>query len=247
MKKVILNFTVILLLLATNSLMSQERRRQTIRTSAAEINICALANDDLQYLHPAKTNGTIYYGDGKTSEYEMNYNFLLDEVRYKTRRGRIHALQLRPRFEKIVIADKTLVYDTEKGYLERLHSGKANLYIKHEVNVSTMPVRRGAYGTTDHTASIGQATIHQPGAEFHVREVRLANPRSQELEITLRYNKNFVFEKNGEKTKINNRRQLLRKFPDYGSELRNFVRQNNIDFDDKQDMIKLAGYIESLH
>ncbi len=247
MNKVIGNFLVVLAILASGSLTAQERQRQTIRTSAAEINVCALANDDLQFLYPEKTKGTVYYSDGSIPEYEMNYNFLLDEMHYLTRRGRVHALQVRPRFDKIVINDKIFVYDVEEGYLEKLHTGNTSLYMKREVNVSTLPVKRGAYGTTDHTSSIAQTTIHQPGAEFHVREVRLANPRGQELDITLRYNEYFIFEKNGEKTRINNRRQASRKYSDHRSEIRTFTRQNNIDFDDKEDMLKLAEYIESLY
>ena len=226
---------------------SQERQRQTIRTSSSEINIGALVDDDLQLLYPEKTKGEVHYSNGEFEVYDMNYNILLDEIHYLTRRGRSHSLQANPPFDKVLINDKVLIYDEQLGFLEQLHSGKNNLYLKHEVNISTLPVRRGAYGTTDHTSSIDVATIQQPGAQNHVSEVRLSNPEAQELEITIRYNDYFVFEKNGELNRINNRRQLLRMFSDHSSDIRTFIRQNDIDFDNKGDMVKLAKYIETLN
>ncbi len=246
-KKNFFSLAAVLFLSSTCLVYSQERQRQTIRTSSSEINVCALANDDLQLLYPEKTKGEVHYSDGSFEVYDMNYNIMLDEIHYLTRRGRTHSLQTNPPFDKVLINEKVLIYDEQLGFLEQLHSGKNSLYLKHEVNISTLPVRRGAYGTTDHTSSIDVTTLQQPGAQYHVSEVRLNNPEAQELDITIRYNNYFVFEKNGELNRINNRRQLLRVFSDHRSDIRTFIRQNNVDFDNIDDMLNLAKYIETLN
>ncbi len=247
MKKIsLISLSVTLLLASSNAVFSQDRQRQTIRTSSTQINVSEMANDELQYLLPEKTEGTIYFKDGKIAEYKMNYNFLLDEVHIQTRRGRVNRLLLSPPFTKIDINDKTLVHDVEEGYLEQLFSGKINLYIKHKTDISTLPVKRGAYGGTDHTSSIQQTTIQQQGAQYHSKEVRLENPQAQDLEVTIRYQNHFVFEKNGDKTNVNSRRQLQRVFSEHRRDIRSFCRENDIDFDDPEDMIKVVKFIESL-
>lgn len=244
-KTTIIALTMLFFLSSINAIIAQERNRQTIQTSATEINVTELANEDMQLLYPERKSGLIYFSDGNISEYEMNYNFLLDEVHFLTSRGRVHALQRIPSYDKLVIKDRTFIWNNDLGYIELLHEGKNNLYLKRHVNINTLPVSRGAYGTTDHTSRIQQATIEQTAA-YQVSEVRVGNPNAQELEITLRYSEYFLFEKDGEKTRVNNHRQLGRLFSDHSSEIRSFARQNNIDFDNPEDMIKMAEFIDSL-
>lgn len=67
------------------------------------------------------------------------------------------------------------------------------------------------------------------------------------MEVTLRYTESFFIEKNGHLGPVGNRRQFLREFSDFRTELRSYIRQHDIDFDKPGDLIRLVEYLEHLH
>ena len=66
------------------------------------------------------------------------------------------------------------------------------------------------------------------------------------MDITLRYNEYFVIGKGESLVKISNQRQLLRDFPEFRNELRNFVRNEKTNFTKPEDLIKLVEYLGTL-
>jgi|GEM_PF-2368911 len=245
MNKINLKLLIVFFSLTSGLLTAQER--QTIRTSNSSINVGELANYELQYLYPEKTEGTVIYSDGEKEVYKLNYNILADEIHFRYDDDEIRVFEADAPIEKITVGDDTFIYYKEKGILEVLHSEKITLYLKHKINLSTLPIRRGAYGGTDHTSSIAEARVHQPSSPHQKSEVRIDNKTQQEMDITLRYNESFLFVKNGETTEVRRRRHVLRKFSDHRRDIRSYCRENNIDFDEKDDVAKLAQYIETLY
>ncbi len=216
--------------------------RQTIHSSDPQVNIEEMAEPSLLFLQEDFEDARIIFSDGEIREQKLRYHILLDEMQFLSRRGQVQNLSKRPSFERIELGGEEFIYEEEAGYLQVLREGEVSLFRKRETRIDARPVKRGAYGGVDHISSID--VVHN--FDTRLGKVRLDNPGGQELEINLRYVETFLFEKNGERTAIGNRRQLLRAFPDHRSELRSFVRSNDIDFDNPDDLFRLAEFLEKL-
>lgn len=235
-------FLICLLCIPTWSI---AQRSQNIRTSGMRVQVEELADSAIAYLYDGLKEAVITYKDGSTSNTSLNYSVLLDEFQMKTRRG-IEALNFRD-LEKLEVEGSIFIYLPEAGYLEVLNQGKHPLYHKRLVRVSTMPVRRGAYGGTDYTSAIDvAATYSTESTGDYNRQIYLDNPSGQEMDITLRYNEYFLIGKGETLMKVSNQRQLLRDFPEYRNELRDFIRKENTNFSNPRGLIKLVKYMGTL-
>lgn len=231
---------LIFILLWMNEVCAQTR--QTFRSTDAKINVEELADPALVFLHDDYKQARINFPGGRIDETNLRYNILLDQMQFVSRRGQVQNISVSPVFECIDLDGKTFVYDAREGYLELLHAGEIPLYQKRSIRVTAQPVKRGAYGGTDHTSAIDGVGHYQ----IDSRVVSLDNPGGQEMEVTLRYTESFFIEKNGHLGQVGNRRQFLREFSEHRSELRSYIRQHDIDFDKPGDLIRLVEYLESL-
>ncbi len=229
-----------LLLILPGILMPQTR--QTFRVSGTEIDVEQHAEPAFLYLHEDFVPALIVFPDGREQEAELRYHIMLDEMQFLSRRGEVQNLSRRPPFERIVMESGSFMYHHEEGYLEVLHDGWLPLYHKRAVRVNAQPVKRGAYGSTDPTAAIESVGQYQADG----RVVTLDNPGGGEMEVSLRHVESFFLNVDGEMTQINNQRQFLRAFREYRSELRSFIGEHDIDFDEPADMVRLVQHLESL-
>ena len=236
------NFRIVFLIgLLTAAHVSLAQKSQTIRMMAGEVLVEEVADSSLVLLYPSFLEAVITHTNQSTYTANLNYNILADAMQIQNRRG-IQTLNPKD-FSHIVLAGSTFIRHAEEGYLEVLASGKFPLYHKRRINVSAQPVVRGAYGTIDHTSSIDQASYIRTGptGEFY-----LTNDSSREIEITLRYDEYYLIRKGENLVKINNQRQLLRDFSEYRNELRDFLRQENVDFSNPASLIRLVHFMETL-
>lgn len=227
------------------SSMSFGQRSQNIRTSSSRVQVEELADSSLVFLYGEMKPGVITYYDGSTSEVLLNYSILLDRFEFQSHRESGH-LNFRG-LSKLDVEGTSFIYHHQEGFLEVVEQGKYPLYLKRLIRVSSMPVRRGAYGGTDHTSAIDIASniTTESSGDFD-RQIFLDNPSGQEMDITLRYNEYFVIGKGESLVKISNQRQLLRDFPEFRNELRNFVRNEKTNFTKPEDLIKLVEYLGTL-
>jgi hypothetical protein len=239
MKHVRIVFLISLMMVSWASL---AQKSQTITLSGDKARVEEVADSSLVYLFPALEQALITLSNGTTYMANINYNILGDAMQIQTRRGlqTLDPLQL----SQLEVAGSTFIYHRDEGYLEVLFKGKFPLYKKRGIQVSAVPVVRGAYGSKDYTSSIDQASYIQTGprGEFY-----LLNNSGQEIDITLRYDEFFLIGKGDNLVKISNQRQLLRDFPEYRNELRDYLRKENTDFSNPEDLDKLVGFLESLN
>ncbi|MBW6497421.1 MAG: hypothetical protein K0B09_03450 [Bacteroidales bacterium] len=221
------------------------QRTLTIRSTDTRVQVEKVADSSFVFLYPELMDAVIVTKDGRTSQAKLNYSMLLDEMHMQTRRG-IQAVETN-NLKNLEIGSATFIHRGEEGYFEVLSEGRFPLLMKRQIRVSAMPVRRGAYGGTDYTSAIDLAAsiATNSGGDFN-REIFLDNPSGQEMDITLRYSDYFVIEKSGQLIRLNNQRQLLRDFPEYRNELRDFIRSENINFSNQQDLVKLVNFMEEM-
>lgn len=225
--------------------LSLAQRSQNIRTSGTSVQVEALADSSLAFLYDGLKTATISFKDGSTSEVRLNYSILLDQFQVETRRG---IYPFNPMgVVKMVVEGATFIHHPQEGYLEWVEQGNFPLYLKRLIRVSSTPLRKGAYSGVDHTSSIDVLTSisTQSSGDFD-RHILLTNPSGQEMEINLRYDQYFLIGKGESLVKITNQRQLLRDFPEYRNQLREFIRREATNFSKPDDLVKLVKYLETL-
>ncbi len=235
----------LLILLPHNG--TSQSRIENFRSTESKVQIEKLASHELQNLFPDFVESQLFYKDHQTT-LPLNYNLLYNQFYYADRTGN-RAIDRLDQLDSIRIGDHVFEYIKGHGYFEMASADPVSrLLRRHMIDISTDVVAVGAFGTTDRTASIEAVQSFSGVAEGELldRTISLDNPGNQELRITLRRQEQFHILKKGVPIAVNSRRTLLREFDDYRSELRSFLRQHDIDFDNTDDMILLATFLGSL-
>ncbi len=244
MNKVMMHGALVVFLLMAQLVFGQSER-ETIRTSARQVDLNQHAPEEIQNLFPGAKESIVMLGGRKESR-QLNYNLLLDYFYYSDARGNIRWVGPNDA-DSIHIGEFLFHSFPEEGFFEVVPE-TPGLLVKHMVDVSTETLTRGAYGTTDETSSIevlrGLTTATEGLGTSHT--AYLENPGGQELRITLKREKKFYLLIDGRPGDVSNRRALQRAFPDHRRDIRRFVRQHDIDFARQADMVKVLDFIRSI-
>ncbi len=245
----ILTIVFISLLLLNIIDVSAQAKQESFRTSQRQVQISELASREIQILLPGPMQATIY-SDGETTSKELNYNLLFDLFFTTDRRGNQEWVSP-SETDSIKIDSYLFVLLPEDGYFEKITDTTfLPLHRKHTIDIFSEYVSVGAYGTTDQTASIEIAR------SFSSRDVddmashaalSVSNPGGQEMRISLTRTSDFHILQDDVPVKIHNRRALTSAFSDHRGDLRRFVRRNDIDFNNEDDLIMVIEYLETLN
>lgn len=235
-------FTVVALTY-TGVLQAQEQR---IRTDEQVVQLEELATEEIQYLFTADRKGS-YFWNNREETGLFNFNVLFGLFQYTDIRG--YPKWLAPADVDSVRIGKTLFLPYGEGGFFQVVPEAEELLIRHLVDIDTETRVRGAYGTTDETASIEvlhTLTKGREGRSTTNHHAMLENPGGQELHINLKRKQHFYLLNDGEPVAAHNRRALQRAFPDHSRPIRRFIRREDIDFDRAEDLMQVLDYVNSL-
>lgn len=222
-----------------------QAQQQRIRTDKPQVQLEELANEEIQYLYVADREGSFFWKNSEESGL-FNLNVLFGLFSYTDSRGQSFWLQPAD-VDSVKIGETLFLPFGEEGFFQVVPESE-ELLIRHLVDVDADTRVRGAYGTTDETASIEvlqSLTIGREGRAIN-NTALLENPGGQELHINLERKQHFYLLTEGELVAVHNRRALQRAFPDHSGQIRRFVRQQDIDFDRAEDLMKVLKYVQSL-
>ncbi len=237
---------VVLFLLPAGNGVAQQRS-ESIRSTASAVQLEKVASHEIQNLFPDFVEANIYAG-GRHTKRPLNYNLLYDQFYFEDRRGN-RALDNLALLDSIRIGEYLFGFVGGHGFFELVTvNDSGSLLRKHTLDITSDVVAVGAFGTTDRTASIDamQSFVGVAEGELLDRKILLENSGGQEMRITLRRQEVYHVINDGIPVAVHSRRTLLREFSEHRSELRTFLRQNNIDFDRTEDMIKLTAFLGTL-
>ncbi len=222
-----------------------QAQQQRIRTDDHVVQLEELANQEVQYLYTADREGA-YYWNGSEEGGLFNFNVLFGLFHYTDARGQSNWL-LPADVDSVRIGQTLFLSFGEEGFFQVVPESE-ELLIRHLVDVDTETRVRGAYGTTDETASIEVLHTLTKGREGRAanHHAMLENPGGQELHISLKRKQHFYLLADDELVAVYNRRALQRAFPDHSRQVRRFIRRQDIEFDRTEDLIQVLDYIKSL-
>ena len=226
--------TVVIILSFFSSPASGQEQRKFIL--GAHEKILDVSWKDSLYRFPAFRDGKLTFSGGFTPAYslKMNYNIYFEKMAYIHPSSDTLFLDIPATVELIAIGDNLIYHDDQKGFLEIIIAGRLTLAMRYRFLLEGIELVRGVGGS-----GYGEA----------VRVVGMTNDkRGMTLDHSRVYTKivgyYFIDSDNNiyRPTKI-----TLRKIArDDGQDISQYLRENDIDFEQSRDLISLVTYYNSL-
>ncbi|TVQ17383.1 MAG: hypothetical protein EA361_02480 [Bacteroidetes bacterium] len=224
--------------------------RSTFTTTDRNIDIEKLADPKVIFLYDDFVEAKVYQR-GKVSDAEINYRLLTDEVIIRTDHpGTIKSLYGNNLDSLITQDNRLIVFVPEIGFAEKIRTQTSRYFIKYQTNHLMTEMKPGAYGVSSPTSStqpvrnIATDGAYAAGGSNYIH---LENTTGNEVQVILTSKPNFMIYYQEQYQSASNRRELVRVLPgNYRSDINSFIRSENISFDNRDDLIKLAGFLDQL-
>lgn len=174
--------------------------------------------------------------NGKSYSAVMNYE-KTEQQMIILRNGQYFLFKDQQAVDTILIGNRTFI-PAETGFLEVLVNAPVSLYLQHKANLESVG-STVAYGSKSTTAGI-----------THITTIY-----GKEGAIVLKIPENYKvvdvsaiwINKAGIMNKISNKKQFLKLFDDRSGDLGRFIKENNTNFGNADDMSRLVLYCNGLY
>jgi hypothetical protein len=188
-----------------------------------------------RYRYPEFITGRIYVKSGVYSEYKLNYDFLNGEMEYIRSRDTLAISNTRD-IRYITVTQDTFYYDNG-SYFELLPGSTLKVFLKQYIRLKET-LKKDSYGT----ASSGSSTTSYGSMPVNGNFYALTANEDMVFQRTLEYclpasTGGFV---------PYTKKSVLQLFPEDEDAIKVFLKSNKIKFDNRDDLIKLAGFLGSL-
>lgn len=225
------------ILLSNSYLAAQDSTLVTIKAGNRVDDVLKPA--DIFY-YPQFTNGQVFFRDGSKALGKMNYSRLFDQVLFIGPKGDTLALADEKTIKFIAIGQDTFFYD--EGYIRLIEkSGVVKLAEKQIWVVAD--VRK--IGTHNRPTSTVAVTSFSTYADV------IGRAKSYDLlineDIVIRRETYYYFGDEYNKFARAGKKRLLLLFPKEQMNLENYLKENKVNFDKRDDLEKLAQFLSQLH
>ena len=185
---------------------------------------------------PKFKEGTVILKTGASYKAVMNYE-MLDQQMLVVNNGKYFLVRDKNLVDTVIIGDRKFV-PVEVGYNEVLASGKVSLFMEHKCILESkgglvpFDTRSASGGLAGKTISYGQGGVLEQRIPSNYDVVDIS-------EVWVR--------KDGVMNRFSNKKQFLNMFDEWKNELNLFIKQNNSDFQNLEDISKLVRYINELN
>lgn len=228
---------LLFILLSNSYLAAQDSTLVTIKAGNRVDDVLKPA--DIFY-YPQFTNGQVFFRDGSKALGKMNYSRLFDQVLFIGPKGDTLALADEKTIKFIAIVQDTFFYD--EGYIRLIeNSGVVKLAEKQIWVVAD--VRK--IGTHNRPTSTVAVTSFSTYADV------IGRAKSYDLlineDIVIRRETYYYFGDEYNKFARAGKKRLLLLFPKEQMNLENYLKENKVNFDKRDDLEKLAQFLSQLH
>jgi len=245
MKKLFVLSLFLLLIIFFSANTQAQIRKSEFRTMEPTVNIDEKADSTVIFLFRKYTPAVVYYPE-EIAYLDINYKIFTDEMIAIHPEKDAMVLSTEVKFDSIIVADKVFIYHPTHGYLQKL-GNSLPLYIKMQGDYAMNEITQGAYGSNPASAamrnynSIDSRTA-TTGNFDPLKNVQ--NTSGNEVHFIVTTQPTLVYIEDNNMTTLKNRKRISDVFGIKSSVVRSFVRSENIDFDNTQDLIQLARFIE---
>jgi hypothetical protein len=224
-------FLIYIILSVSYSLSAQKEELITVKAGMKVRDAFTLSEI---YMYSEFIPGRIFFTNGKTADKELNYNYLAGEMEFIQQHDTL-AIVNKNDIKYVVIAKDKFYYD--KGYIEQLNSGMVMIGLKQYIELQEIQ-NKDSYGT----ASSGSATNSYGTLPVDGNFYKLVANKDMILKKTLQYyistpESGFY---------MCNKKNILQMFPENEDKIKSYLKSNKVKYDSREDLLKLAEYLESL-
>lgn len=186
------------------------------------------------YVFEHFSKGTVLQKNGSVDEAMLNYNVLSSEIVFESAPGQFMALAFPENVDTVFILGRRFI-PVDHEFYELLVAAKYPLLLQFGCTVKE-PGQGVGYGMTSVTgASTAVKSLIQNAGAY-----KLVLPDG--FEVVPVYN--YFVRKDGRYYKISNARQILALAPGKKEALSEFIKKNNTNFTQRQDMIDLVNQMQ---
>jgi len=188
-----------------------------------------------QFMFPAFNVGIVKLKTGEKIPLRLNYNVATEKMVFYQNK-QVFDLTEYETVDTIYIQRRKFV-PANRVFYESLVNGQVSLFIQHRAQI-IQPPRPAAYGGTSQVSSSTYITNLKMGGETF----RMKNTQ----EIRVEPDPMIWIRKDGEMHPVVNKKGLLKIFQEDKNTVSDYIRQNNLNTENPDDLIKLIKYYNGL-
>jgi len=226
-----------IILIGYADLSAQDSTFVTIKTGQNVKDV--LTPSDIYY-YPQFTNGKVFLRDGSMALGKMNYNRLYGQMLFINPIGDTLALADEKNIKFIVIDKDTFYYDG--GYLRLIGNGGVVKLTEKQIWVLADIRKIGTHNRPTTTVAVTSFSSYTDGRDAAKSKDLIMNE-----DVLLRKETQFYF---GDKFNLfvpASKKGLLQLFPKEQQEIDNYLKENKVNFNKKDDVEKLYQFLLQFH
>ena len=191
-------------------------------------------NNLAQFLFPEFSKGILKMKAGKDLVLMLNYNIVTEKMVF-LQKGQVYDMLNQQNVDTALINSEKFV-PVDKAFHEVVLEGPVKLYIQHKGTIQD-PGKPVGYGGTSQVASSTYLTrIDLGGNGTSIFNMKLPD------ELVIKPEDIFWISFNSNKFSFINERQFLKIFPGKEGDIKKYIKQNHLKFENAEDVIRLAKY-----
>ena len=229
---------LLFILIGYSDLSAQDSTLVTIKAGNRVKDI--LSTSDIYY-YPQFTNGKVFLRDGSRAPAKLNYTRLYDQVLFIGPKGDTLALADEKTIKFIAVDKDTLYYD--EGYVRLIANygvvklADKQLWVVADIRkIGTHDTPKNTVAITSLSSQSDDGTGRAKSYDFLINE-----------DIIIKKETQYYFGDEYNHFVRASKKKLLLLFPKDQLSIENYLKENKVDFDNKEDLEKLAQFLRQLH
>jgi hypothetical protein len=184
-----------------------------------------------RYLYPEFSDGVVMFKDSTFTAARMNYDILYGEIEFISKKDTLQIMGKKD-IRYVSVNSDTFYYD--KGYLRQL-AGNANFMLAEHRFVKIVDnQKQGAYGTTSSTSAVSSYNSLPSSGGYYNLVVNEDLLLKKVVDLYL-YTPAGGFD-------LFRRKNFFSAFPEKEEELKKYLKEQPVDFNKRDDLIRLTRY-----
>ena len=229
MKSLLLLFFI---LIGFTDLLAQDSTLVTIKTGDNVVDVLTSAEI---YYYPQFTKGVVFFKDDRKATAKLNYTRLFDQMLFIDPKGDTLALANEETIKFIAVDRDTFYY--EQGYIRIIEDNDIVKLAEKQI-WGVADIRK----TGTHNTSTGSVGITSVRTFRHGNDVTRNNLTLNEDIVLRKETQYYIGDKYNNFVRAS-KKGLLQLFPKVQRSIENYLKENKIDFNKKEDLEKLFQFL----
>ena len=188
----------------------------------------------VRYFYPDFSEGSIIHKNGTTNSGLFNFNVLTGEIEFIQGKDTM-AIKQKTVLSMVLIKQDTFIYRNE--FLRKIHSGKPVVLERDAINLKEI-VRMGAMGQPNRTSAVDAYSSMNYKSNMYTINPDADMEFRRELEF-------FILKDDGELVPLR-KKTAPELYPGREAEIQKFMKSNKTNFEKRESIIELAGFLSGL-